>query len=115
MLFIFDEVGEVGGVLEREFEWFERVVETQDSNRAGELSSGAQKSERVSGGAQANVPDDEFAGVICQAFDDSELADVKGLGFCNGANNRMKRFSVRERMDAVRASGEFYETIAGGR
>ncbi len=111
--FVVGEVAEGGGVFEGELERFEGVVEADDAQGAGDVAGGAQHGEDVGGGAEANIPDDEFAGVGGEAFGEAELLDVQGFGFGDGADDGMKGFALGDRMDAVDAIDEFDEFISG--
>ncbi len=114
MRLVTGQVAERGGVLEGEGEGIEGVVETQEADGAGEVAGGAQGGKGVGGGTEANVPDDELAGVALEAVDEAELADVEGLGFGNGADDGVEGLVVGEGMDAVRAIGELYDSVSGG-
>lgn len=79
------EVIELGGVLQGEFKRAGRVIEAHDAEWAGEIAREAEEGESIGGGAEADVPNDEFTGVVLEAFADLELADVKEFGFLSWA------------------------------
>ena len=92
------------------FQGIEGLVEAQHSDRAGNVAGGAQHGDRVGRRAQANVPDNEIAGMAVQAFDQAQLSDVERLSFRHRADHRMKRLSMAERMhtvDTVRQPDDF--------
>ena len=73
----------------------------------------AQNGNRIGGSAEADVPNDELAAMIFQSLADFELPNVKSLRFGLGTDDRMKRLSMRQRMDAVRAACELDDSITG--
>ena len=113
-LFVIGEVVQGGGVFEGELERLERVIKADDAERALRGAGGAQDGEDVGGGAKADVPDDEFAGMRGHAFGKAELLHVEGFGFGDGADDRVESFAMRDRMDAVNAAGELDDFICGG-
>ena len=114
MLLIPDEIGEVLDVLEGKFQRFQGMIEAQQADGAGELPRGAEQRERICGGAEANVPHDEFTGVSPYALDQPKLADVEGLRLRHGADDRVKGLVVRQRVNAMRAIAEPDYAVAGG-
>ena len=112
VLFIAVEITERAGVLQGELQWLKRAFEADQVDGAGKIARGTQDSEGVGRRAEADIPDHEFANMIGESFAQLELVDVKRFGFGNGSDDRMKRFAVRERMNAVRATGELDEFIA---
>ena len=112
--FVAGEVAEIDGVIEGELERFERVVKADDAERALRGAGGAQNGQDVGGGAEADVPDDEFAGMRGHAFGKVELFDVEGFGFGDGADDGVERFAMGERMDAMDATGELDDFVCGG-
>jgi hypothetical protein len=100
------EIAEGRGVFEGELQRFERVVEADDAQRASGGAGGAENGEDVGGSAEADIPQDEFAGMRGEAFGQAELPDVEGLGFRDRADDGMEGFAMGERMDTVDAVGE---------
>jgi len=112
--FVIGEVAEGGGVFEGELERLEGVVKADDAERASRGAGGAQNGQNIGGGAEADVPDDEFAGVGGHAFGEAELFNVEGLGFGDGADDGVEGFAMSKRMDAMNAAGEFDDFVCGG-
>ena len=104
--FVAAEVTERSRMLQGERQRLNRAVKAHEPNRARQIPRGAQDGERVGGGAQADIPDHEFAGVMLEALAKLELIDVKRLRLRHRADDRMKSFAVRQRMKAVGAVGE---------
>ena len=97
---------------EGELEGFEGVVEAEDSQRARREAGGAEDGQNIRGGAESDVPDDEFAGVCGEAFGKAKLFDVKGLGFGNRADDGMEGFALGDGVDAMDAAREFDDFVA---
>lgn len=72
-----------------------------------------QDCEWICGGAQADIPDDEVALVGCESGAQAGLADVKRFGLRDGADDRVKSFAVRDRMDAMNAGSDPNEFVTG--
>jgi hypothetical protein len=90
------------------------MVEAQKVDRAGDGAGRAEGSDGVGGGAETDIPQDEFAGVMLEALDQAELANIQGLGFGDRADDGMEGLVVREGMDAVGAIGELNDSVCGG-
>ena len=111
--FVIAEVAKSGGVCEGEFERFESVIEADDAQRATAVARGAEDGEDVRGRAEADVPDDKFAGVRGESLAEAQLFYIKRLGLSDGANDRVKRLAMSERMDAMNTVDEFDDLIIG--
>ncbi len=111
--FVVGKIAKFGGVFERELERFEGVIEAKDAQRAQRGAGGAQHGEDIGGGAEADIPDDEFARMRGHAFGQAELSDIKRLGFGDRADDGMKGLVFGERMNAVNAGGEPDDFITG--
>jgi len=103
--FIAGKISKCFGVLKGERQRFEGVIETEQMDGTGEVPGRPQNSEGIGGCPQADVPNDEFAGVVGQPFGQVDLADVKGLRFGHRADDRMEGLAMGERMDAMNAAG----------
>jgi len=90
------------------------VVEAQEVDRAGDLARRPQSGERIGGGAEADIPQDELAGVMLEALDQAQLTDIQRLGLGHRADDRMERLVMGQRMDAVRPIGEPNDSVSGG-
>ncbi len=113
-LFVTREVSKVRRVRQREFERFQRLIETDDSQRAVGFPGRAQDGEHIGRRAEADIPDHELTAVRRHAPGQPELPHIERLGFRHRADDGMKRLAMRQRVDAVRAIGEFDETVCGG-
>ena len=91
---------------QREFQWFDGAIEADQADPAGQTAGGAEDGQGIGGGAEANVPDDEFTRVLREAFVEAELPDVNGLGFGDGSDDRMKRLAFGDGMNAMGPIGE---------
>lgn len=109
------EVAEDFRVIEGEPERFEGVIEADDAERATGGAGGAEDGEDIRGGAEADVPDDEFTGMRGETFRQAELADVEGLRFGDRADDGMEGFAMGNGMDAVDAARELDDSVGGGR
>jgi hypothetical protein len=87
------------------------VVEADDAQWAGGGAGGAENGEHIGGGAEADVPDDKFAGMDGETLRQAQLTDVKGLGFGDGADDGVESFAMGEGMDAADAVGEGDELV----
>ena len=67
----------------------------------------------IGGRPQADIPDDKFADMSLQPFAQSELFHIQRLRLRHRADDRMKRFPVRQRMNAVDAGGKLHEPVIG--
>ena len=112
--FVVVEVAENLRIIESELKRFDGVIEADDPERAIRGTGGAQNGQDIRGGAEADVPDDEFAGMSRHAFRKPKLADVKGLGLGDRTDDGMEGFAMRDGMDAVNAAGELDDLIGGG-
>ena len=81
LIFISGQITERGGILQREFQRLAGVVETDEPKLAGNFARRAQCGDGIRRRAEADIPDDKFAGIIFQPFADFELPDVKQFGF----------------------------------
>lgn len=109
------EIVQSAGMIECEAEGFERAVEAQEPDRAGAFARGTQHGERVGGGAQSHVPDDELAVVPPHPCREVELPDVECFRFRHGADDRVKGLAVCQRVDTADAVRQPHEAIAGFR
>ena len=87
------------------------MIEADHADRRGQIAGKAQGGDDVGGSAEADIPEDEFAGVPGPPFAQAELADVKGFGFLGGSAGRVHGFALGEGMDGARAIGEPNELI----
>src|ERR1700687_4354246 len=113
--FIAGEIAERFGVLQRELQRFDGMVETDQVQDTGKLPGGAQNGERIGCGAEADVPNGKRTGVMLEAFDQAKLANVQRLGFSDRPDNGVKRLAMRQRVDAVNAINEFDDLVTGAR
>src|ERR1035438_1838070 len=90
MIFVAAEIAEVGGVSQREFQRLNRVIKTDEADVTGNLPRGAQNGKRIGRRAQADIPDDKFAGMIVQPLAQPELIDIKRLRLRDRANDWME-------------------------
>jgi DNA-binding Lrp family transcriptional regulator len=104
-------VAQLRGVAKGEGQRFDGAVEADDANLARQIRSGSQHGEDVRGGAQANIPNNEFPRVRLQAATQLELIDIQRLRLGHRADHRMKRFTFRQRPDAVGAVRQTDELI----
>ncbi len=81
---------------------------------AGNRGGGAKDGGSVGGGAEADVPDDKFAGGLCEAFTNLELADVKKVGFGLRAKTGVHFFAVAGGKKSALSVGEAYELVVTG-
>ena len=112
--FVAAQVTERVAVLEGEGQRFEGVVEAQQVDGAGDGAGRAQGGEGVGGRAEADIPQDEFAGVMLEALDQAQLPDIQGVGFGDRADHGMEGLVVGQGMDAVGAIGELDDSVSGG-
>ena len=112
--FVIGEVAKGGGVFERELQRLKGVVKADDAERALRGAGGAQNGEDVGGSAEADVPDDEFAGMRGHAFGEAQLFYIQGFRFGDGADDGMEGFAMRDGMDAMDAAGELDDFVCGG-
>src|SRR5438105_23632 len=98
VFFVAAEIAKRFNVLEGELEGFERVVETEQVDGAGYGLGCAQNGQRIGCRPQADVPNDELAGMVTHALEQAKLANVQGLGFGDRPDDRMKRFAMSQRM-----------------
>ena len=103
MIFVTGNIAKGGDIFKGEFERFSRVIETDDAEAAGNMniSGGAEDRDSVCGGAEADVPDNEFGfgfaftgGLCCEAFPNAKLANVKKIGLGSRAKPGMHFFAV---------------------
>jgi len=113
-LFVTGEVAEGDGVFEGELERFEGVVKADDTERALRGAGGAQNCEDIGGSTEADVPDDEFAGMRGHAFGEAQLFYIQGFRFGDRADDGMEGFAMRDGMDAMDAAGELDDFVCGG-
>ena len=114
MIFVTGNIAEGGRIFEGELERFGRVIETDDAEAAGNMGSGAEDGSSVGGGAETDVPDNEFAGRLCEAFTNVKLTDVKKIGLGSRAKPRVHFFAVAGGKKGVLAVGEAYELVVTG-
>jgi hypothetical protein len=114
-LFVAGEIVEVRGVLEREFQGFKRVVKAQQADGASEGLGGSQDGDGIGGGAQADIPDDEFTGVAPETFNQPKLPDIQRLRLGDGADDRVEGLGMGQRVNAMSATGELDDSVSGGR
>jgi len=112
-VFIPGQIAEGDGVLQGEAEWFSGFIKAENPQMCRDIMHRAQDGNRIGGSAEADVPNDELAAMIFQSLADFELPNVKSLRFGLGTDDRMKRLSMRQRMDAVRAACELDDSITG--
>src|SRR3974390_1673211 len=84
-------------------------------NCAAQLAGGAENRQCIRRCAKTNIPNHKLTGVILQPFKQSELADVERLSLGYRADYRVKRFGMRQRMNAVRTVGQSDNAISGSR
>ncbi len=111
--FVTGEVTERGRMSEREVQRLQGAVEADEPERAGQIPRGTQDGEGVGGGAQADIPDHEFSGMPVEAFAESQLIHIQSLRLGDRANDRVKGFVMRQRMEAVVAADELNELVVG--
>src|ERR1041385_796342 len=107
------EIVERGGVIQRETERLNGVIEAVQPDGAGDVARRPQHGEGVGRRPKAHVPDDEFALVRAQAVAEPELLDVKRLRLRHRPDDRMKRLAVRPPVNTPPALRQLEETIAG--
>ena len=107
------EVTERGRMSEREVQRLQGAVEANEPERAGQIPRGTQDGEGVGGGAQADIPDHEFSGMLLEAFAKSQLIHIQSLRLGDRANDRVKGLVMRQRMEAVVAADELNELVVG--
>src|SRR6266704_2852523 len=103
MGFVAGQIVQFSNLAQSELKRLQRLVEADQSDRASNITGGAQHRERICGRAQSNVPDDKFAGVLAQPLWQVELSNIERLRLRHWTDHRMKRLAVGQRMDAVRA------------
>ena len=106
------EVTEFVRVPQRELEWLEGVIETDDMYRNRKPLRRAQHGQNIGRSAKPNVPDDEFAGMLGQPFSQAELLDVERLAFGHRPHDRMERLAMCHRVDALNAIGETHDFVS---
>ena len=111
VVFVAAEVAERGGVLQGELKRFKGAIEADQADGAGKVACGAENGEGVGCRAETDIPDHEFSGMVVQPLAELELVDVKRLRLGDRADDGMECFAVRERVDAVRAAGEFDKAV----
>ena len=75
------------------------------------MAGGAEDGNSVGGGAEADVPDNKFAGGLCEAFTNVELANVKKFGLGSRAKTRVHFFAVSGGKKGALSVGEGYELV----
>lgn len=98
-------------MFEGEFERFGGVIETDEANVAGNIGGGAEHGNSIGGSAEADVPDYKFAGGLCEAFTNVELANVKKFGLGSRAKTRVHFFAVTGGKKGALSVGEGYELV----
>jgi RNA polymerase sigma factor (sigma-70 family) len=69
--------------------------------------------ERVGRRAQADIPNDKFAGRFPHAFRQAQLPDVQRLGFHGRPDDGMKRLGFGQRADGTRAVAQIDKAVVG--
>jgi hypothetical protein len=108
------QVAEGVAVLKGEGKRVEGVVEAHEVDRARDATGRAHGGDGVGGGAETDIPEDKLAGVMLEALDQAELANIQGLGFGDRADDGMEGLGVGEGMNAVGAIGELNDSVCGG-
>src|ERR1051326_5141530 len=113
--FIAAEIAEALPMFEREFQRLEGVIETHQSDRASNLPRRSQHRQRIGRGSKSDIPNDERARMLSHPFDQAELPDIQSFGFSNRTDDGVKCFLMRQRMNAMDATGELDEFVCGRR
>ena len=105
------EVGERITILQSEPDWFGGVIKAHDADFCRRVTNRLQEGERVGGGAQSNVPNDEFAGCFAHFFNQAKLVNIKSLRFCYRPDDRMKSLAVAFGAKAIGTVGELDDVV----
>ena len=108
------QIREAIQILEVEFEGFGGVFKADDSLFVCAIANGIQECQRVGGGAEPNIPNDEFLSRGADALAQLQLLDVEGLGFCGGADDGVEGFAVAFGTEAEGSVGELDDMITIG-
>lgn len=113
-IFITGNIAQGAGIFEGEFKGSGCIIEADEAELAGNIGGGAEDGDGIGGSAEADVPDDEFAGGLCEAFTNAKLADVKKVGLGARAKPGMHFFAVAGGKEGALAVRESYELVVIG-
>ena len=60
MAFVTGKIAKRGRMFEGKFQWFGRVIKTDEAEVAGNMGGGAEDGDSVGGSTEADVPDNKF-------------------------------------------------------
>ena len=111
MLFVTGKIAKGGRIFEGEFERFGRIIETDEAQAAGKMGGGAEDGDSIGGGAETDVPNNEFAGTLGEAFTNMQLADIEKIGLGLRAKPGMHFFAVAGGKKGALSVREGYELV----